>query len=174
MLAANADGSIAVTFWVNSFPWTGTGSPGAFPPRENWAAYPTERAEIATFLKSNSVQNLFILSGDMHACAFDDGRTYDFSADGTNPFPGGTFAHGLPVFQAAPFYQSSSSKGTPYMIGPMIVAGVRDQFGMVNVMDYGSNVLINFTGYDGLTGLVLNQAGTYMTYTLNGTASPRP
>ena len=174
VLAANADGSIAVTFWVNSFPWTGTGSPGAFPPRENWAAYPTERAEIATFLKSNSVQNLFILSGDMHACAFDDGRTYDFSADGTNPFPGGTFAHGLPVFQAAPFYQSSSSKGTPYMIGPMIVAGVRDQFGMVNVMDYGSNVLINFTGYDGLTGLVLNQAGTYMTYTLNGTASPRP
>lgn len=174
LLAANADPGVGVIFWACSFPWTGTGSPGAFPPRENWAAYPTERAEIATFIKSNNVQNLFLLSGDMHAAAFDDGRTYDFSVDGTNPFPGGTFAHGLPVFHGGPLYQASSSKGTPYMIGPMIVAGVRDQIGVVTVNDSGTDILMNFTAYDGFGGTIVNQAGTYMTYALNGTASPRP
>jgi len=177
LLASNADPNVAVTFWVNSFPWTGTARPQASPPVENWAAYPTERAEIATFIKDNGVQNVFLLSGDMHSCAIDDGRTYDFSVDGTNPIitvAEGYVGHGLPVFQAAPLWQTASSKGTPYEIGPMIVSGVRDQFGLVTVDDYGSNILINFTGYDGFTGTIINQAGTYMTYTLNGTASPRP
>jgi alkaline phosphatase D len=174
LLAANADPNIAVIFWCNSFCFSGTGSPGAFPPRENWAAYPTERAEIANFIKSNNVQNLFRLEADAHSLAFDDGRTYDFTLDGTNPFPGGTLAHGIPTFVAAPLYQSTSSKGTPYEIGPMIVAGVRSQFGFVTVEDYGSNVLINFAGRDGITGTLINQAGTYMNMTLNGTASPRP
>lgn len=174
LLAANADPNISVTFWACTFPWTGTGSPGAFPPHENWAAYPTERAEIARFIKTNNVQNLFILSGDMHSAAFDDGRTFDFSVDGTNPFPGGTFANGIPVFHGGPLYQASSSKGTPYMIGPMIVSGVRDQFGVVTVTDSGSDILMNFTAYDGFGGTIVNQAGTYMTYALNGTASPRP
>lgn len=177
LLEANADPNVAVAFWVNSFPWSGTAKPGASPAAENWAAYPTERAEIATFIKDNGVQSLFILSGDMHACAFDDGRTFDFSVDGTNPIitvADGYVGHGIPVFQAAPFYQHNSEKGTPYLIEPMVVIGKTAQFGIVTVKDYGSNVFIDFTGYDGYTGAVLNQDYAYMTYTLNGTASPRP
>ena len=176
LLEANADPNIAVAFWCNSFPFTGTAKPQANPSVEHWAAYPTERAELATFIKDNDVKKVFILSGDMHACAFDDGRTYDFSTDGTNPIitvSEGYVGHGLPVFQAAPLSQTTSSKGTPYEIGPMIVSGAKQQFGMVSVYDDGVNVLINFAGYDGNTGLLITQAGTAMNMTLNGTASPR-
>ena len=174
LLAANADPDVAAIFWVNSFPWTGTALPGAFPASENWAAYPTERAEIATFIRDNDVQRVFILSGDAHSTAFDDGRTYDFATDGTYPFPGGQFANGIPVIQSAPMAQAYSTKGTPYMIGPMVSAAYPvQQIGIVNVYDYGSNLLINFTGYDE-TGAILTSAGTQMTYTLSGTASPRP
>lgn len=171
LLAANADPNIAVIFWCNSFNFTGTAHPEASPPVEDWAAYPTERAEIANFIKDNGIQGLFRLEADMHALAIDDGRTYDFTVDGTNPVFNG---NGIPVFVAAPLYQSTSSKGTPYQIGPMVVSGIRSQFGLVTVMDYGSNLLINFCGRDGTSGTIVNQAGVYMDYTLNGTASPRP
>jgi len=159
---------------VNSFPWSGTAQPGAAPPVENWAAYPTERAELATFIKDNNVQKIFILSGDGHSTSFDDGRTYDFTLDGTNPFPGGQFGTGIPVFQAAPIGQAYSTKGTPYMIGPMLsdVYPVQ-QVGLVTVYDSGTDMLINFRSYDE-AGVVVTSAGTEMNYTLNGTASPRP
>jgi hypothetical protein len=175
LLAASNDPDIGATFWMSSFPWSGTGSPqvGAGG-RTHWAAYPTQRAEIAEFIKDNNVQKVFILSGDQHSTSFDDGRTYDFAADGTNPFPGGQFGHGLPVFQAAPMAQSYSSKGTPYMIGPMRTAAYPvQQIGIVTVYDYGTNLLINFRAYDE-TGAVVTLSGTAMDYTLNGTASPRP
>lgn len=173
LLVASNDPDVGAIFWVNTYPFTGTGRPGAFPSDEGWPAYTTERAEIATFIKDNDVRKVFLLSGDMHACAIDDGRTYDFSANGTYPYPGGQFANGLPVFQAAPIYQSSSSKGGPYMISPAIVSGTRRQVGIVTVYDYGTNLLINFTGRDS-TGAIITNSGTQMTYTLNGTASPRP
>lgn len=175
LLAASSDPDVGATFMVLTFPWTGTGSPAAGASgRSYWAAYPTQRAELATFIKDNDIQRVFILSGDMHATAFDDGRTYDFAADGTNPYPGGQFAHGLPVFQTAPLAQSYSSKGTPYLIGPMLSAVYPvQQVGVVTVYDYGTNLLINFCAYDE-TGAVVTSAGTAMNYTLNGTASPRP
>jgi alkaline phosphatase D len=174
LLAASNDPDVAATFWVSSFAWTGTGSPGVAPAATNWAAYTTQRSEIAEFIRDNGVAKLFILSGDMHAAAFDDGRTYDFATDGTNPFPGGQFASGLPVFQAGPLGQTYSQKGMPYMIGPMLTgAAPVQQTGVVTVYDYGTNLLINFCAYDE-TGAIVSSAGTQMNYTLNGTASPRP
>ena len=94
LLVANADPDVEVIFWVNSVSWTGIANTG-----ENWSAYPTERAEIANFIKDNDIRGLFILCGDMHSAAIDDGRSYDFTSDGTNPVLTG---NGLPVFQAAP------------------------------------------------------------------------
>lgn len=174
LLVANADPDVGAIFWINSFSWSGTGSPGAFQPRTHWAAYPTQRAEIAEFIKDNNVQRLFMICGDAHSTAFDDGRTYDFSVDGTNPYPGGQFAHGIPVFIGGPMGQAYSSKGTPYMIGPMRSAAYPvQQFGVVTVYDYGTNLLINFRTYDE-AGAIVSNAGTEMNYTLNGTASPRP
>lgn len=166
LLVANADPDVEVIFWVNSVSWTGIANTG-----ENWSAYPTERAEIANFIKDNDIRGLFILCGDMHSAAIDDGRSYDFTSDGTNPVLTG---NGLPVFQAAPLAQTASTKGTPYMIGPYMTTGFNRQFGIVNVMDSGSNVLVNFTAYDGWTGTIVHSGADYVCYTLNGTASPRP
>jgi phosphodiesterase/alkaline phosphatase D-like protein len=171
LLAASNDPNIKAIFWVNSFPWTGTSQYGANPPVEHWAAYPTERKELADFIKNNNIRKLFILSGDMHACAIDDGRTWDFAQDKDNPVYNG---HGLPVFQAAPLGNNSSSKGGPYLIGPAVLGGFKYQAGVVTVSDSGGDsVLINFTGID-QTGAVINSSGTNMTLTLSGTASPRP
>ena len=70
--------------------------------------------------------------------------------------------------------QAYSSKGEPYMIGPMSSAAYPvQQIGIVTVYDYGTNLLINFRAYDE-TGAVVTASGTAMDYTLNGTASPRP
>jgi len=170
LLVASNDPDVGAIFWVNSFPWTGTGASTG----DSWAGYPTERAEIATFIKDNNIQKVFILSGDQHATSFDDGRSYDFAANGTNPYPGGQFANGIPVFQAAPMGQSYSSKGGPYMINPMRSAAYPvQQVGLVTVYDYGTNLLINFRTYDE-AGAIVTLSGTQMNYTLNGTASPRP
>jgi alkaline phosphatase D len=171
LLAASNDPNIKAIFWVNSFPWTGTSQYGANPPVEHWAAYPTERKELADFIKNNNIRKLFILSGDMHACAIDDGRTWDFAQDKDNPVYNG---HGLPIFHAAPLGNNSSSKGGPYLIGPAVLGGFKYQAGVVTVSDSGGDsVLINFTGID-QTGAVINSSGTNMTLTLSGTASPRP
>jgi alkaline phosphatase D len=173
LLAASSSGDIAAIFWVNSFPWTGVAHPEANPSVENWAAYPTERKEIADYIYSKAIRKVFILSGDMHATAFDDGRTYDFHANGTNSVaPNG---HGLPVFQCGQLYNSNSQKGTPYQIGPFYTgSGTRSIFGMVQVDDYGSYMLITFTARSGASGAIVNVGGIYVTATLNSAESPRP
>ncbi len=40
---------------------------------DGWAAYATERQKILDFLKTNNIQNVIVLSGDLHAGAIDDG-----------------------------------------------------------------------------------------------------
>lgn len=170
LLVASADADVAATFWVNAFAWTGTGYPVAYPITDFWAAYVTERAEIATFIKTNNIQKVFVLGGEVDCMALDDGRTYDFALDSINPVFNGT---GLPVFQSSPMYNYDNTIAKPYLIGPMENTGdFRSQFGLITVTDSGTDVLINFTGYDGFSGTVVNSGGTYMTYTLNGTASP--
>lgn len=40
---------------------------------DGWGAYKTERQKILDFLQTNNIQNVIILSGDLHAGALDDG-----------------------------------------------------------------------------------------------------
>jgi PhoD-like phosphatase len=163
VLQANADPDVGAIFWVNTFPWNGTASAGA----DDWQGYTTERTELSTFFNQNGVTRLFILSGDMHALAIDDGRNADFAT-------GSTGSNGFPLFQAAPLDQTSSDKAGPYLIGPVPAAGAStSQFGLVTVTDNGSNMFVTFTGYDS-AGVLISSGGTDMNYTFNGTDSPRP
>lgn len=122
--------------WMSSYSWYGTGS-------DNWGFYSIERASINDFLFCNNIANLFILSGDAHMLAIDNGSNGNFSS-----FACDTFLY--PNFQAAALNNLGSYKGGVYSEGgyfmnPDITFG---QFGKVNVIDSGSDsICISFEGY---------------------------
>ena len=118
-----------VIVWINENPWISRASQTA----DWWGGYSTERAELAAFIAASG-KNVAIVSGDMHALAADDGSSS----------PGG-----VPVFHAAPLNGSSSHKGGPYSSGPFpSSAGVPvQQYGVMAVLDSGTEIALQFTGY---------------------------
>lgn len=125
--------------WVSGVSFGGNSS-------DNWGGFTSERREISNFFKDNNIKNLFILSGDAHMVAIDDGTNHDFSTSGN--------ANKYPVFQAAGINASGSTKGGTYSIngqsgGPYPnPSSSRGQYGVVDVTDNGgNNITIKFTGY---------------------------
>lgn len=157
----------AVTFWVSSVPWNGTtqtnhywpvttndfgflhherlayttnnGAKPSKPPStgDSWAWYSEERRELADFIKAQGIRNLVILHGDMHALAADDGSNSDFATGGGAP---------IPVFAAAPLDREASIKGGPYSAGLYKPRKGEGCFGLVEVQDRGSEVVIRYSG----------------------------
>jgi alkaline phosphatase D len=128
--AQNKDLMIA---WVSSIPYISDGGNDA---SDNWAAFTSERTEIADFFKENKIKNIFILSGDAHMLAIDNGLNSDYSSmkNGTK----------IPVFQAAALDRGGSYKGGPYSQGAFQGGG---QYGIVEVIDNGGdNLCIKFRG----------------------------
>jgi hypothetical protein len=95
-----------------------------------------------------SGKKVAIVSGDMHALAADDG-THS---------PGG-----IPVFQAAALNQSSSHKGGPYTHGPFpaALAVPVQQYGVMDVVDSGATIELQFTGHQVGVGPVLSYTHTF-------------
>ena len=121
--------------WVSPISFSGTTN-------DNWGGFSTERTEIGNFLKNQNIKNFFILSGDAHMLAIDNGNNADFSTQKDNP-------NRYPIFQAAALNRSGSNKGGTYSEGaypnPTSTTG---QFGMVTVTDTGGDdICIKFTGY---------------------------
>lgn len=122
--------------WVSGVSFGGNQS-------DNWGGFTAERTELSNFFRDNNIANLFILSGDAHMLAIDNGSNHDFSTGSNNPYD-------YPVFQAAAVNNSGSTKGGTYSQGgtfpnPNSSTG---QYGMVEVTDNGSSTItIKFTGY---------------------------
>ena len=95
-----------LTIWINSVPWI-AGEDG-FQTNDAWDRYPSEREEIANFIKDNKIDNLLMISGDAHMLAFDDGE--NDSANNYATAGGGSF----PVIHAASLDSAPSIKGGPY------------------------------------------------------------
>jgi phosphodiesterase/alkaline phosphatase D-like protein len=130
LLAAKS--RFALIFWVSSVPWTGKSHTG-----DGWAAFPTERQEIADFIRVNGIRNLCLLSGDAHMLGADDGRNGDFAKNGGAP---------APSLQAAPLDRPASFKGGPYSHGYYLPARGEGCFGLVEVHDDGREINAFFTG----------------------------
>jgi hypothetical protein len=125
------DAGFPLTLWVSTMPWIAPAVLG----EDNWGGYATERAEIANFIRDNRITNVAILSGDMHALAFDDGSHSDYATGGGAP---------LTVLQAAALTHTGAEKGGPYAGGP-ILGG--QQYGILEVFDTGGpSVACRFTG----------------------------
>jgi prolyl oligopeptidase len=164
-----AKGKYPLICWVSSVPWIGTwssnyyprltnafgfihhtnkaimrerrsGRPPTYPGDEDhWSVFSTERREIADFIKSNHIQGVFILHGDAHMLAADDGSHSDYATGGGVP---------LPVIAAAPLDQNPSIKGGPYSQGTYYV---RDRdgegaFGLATITDTGKEIRVRFSG----------------------------
>jgi phosphodiesterase/alkaline phosphatase D-like protein len=109
---------------------------------DNWGGFLQERNELANFFRDNDIRNMFILSGDAHMVAIDDGSHHDFSSGHNNP-------NRYPVLQGAALNESGSFKGGTYSGGsfpnPNDSYG---QYGLVEVTDKAdSTIRIKLTGF---------------------------
>jgi hypothetical protein len=71
---------------ANSRPWTGPDKVGS----DSWGGFVSDRDELSSFIASTvgaGPKNLFVISGDNHMIAFDDGSSTDYS--GQSEYPGG-------------------------------------------------------------------------------------
>ena len=124
-----ASGVYPVIVWVNTFPWIGAKGD------DGWYAYTYERTEIADFIKDNGIEGLYMISGDAHMLAIDDGSNSDYATGGGAP---------IPVMHAASMDQGGSVKGGPYSEGAFPGGG---QFGLMTIQDDGvSPVCIVWSG----------------------------
>jgi phosphodiesterase/alkaline phosphatase D-like protein len=124
-----ANGKYPLIVWVNTLPWIGTTGD------DGWYLYPTERREIANFIKANDIRGLCQLSGDAHMLAIDNGTNSDYATGG---------GAGFPVMQAAALDRSPSLKGGPYSEGAYPGTG---QFGLMSVVDNGDSIItVNWRG----------------------------
>jgi hypothetical protein len=147
--------------WVNSVSFGGNQT-------DNWGGFTSERTEISNFFRDNSIQHMFILSGDAHMLAIDNGANHDFSTGSNNPFD-------YPVFATAPLNQSSGSKGGNYNVKPdgtvdpapganyiyLTANNTEGQYGLVEITDNGVQLCIKFTGYRVNSGGTETQLTTY-------------
>lgn len=108
--------------WVNSVPWI---TSEARSNDDQWLGYNTERTELATFIETNHIRNICMLSADTHLLAIDDGSR--------NRPPEG--AGGFPVFQAAPLDRGNSDKCGSFSHGKF--KDHRGQYGVVTITDTG-------------------------------------
>ncbi|HNC24123.1 MAG TPA: alkaline phosphatase D family protein, partial [Opitutaceae bacterium] len=120
-LISARDAGFPLILWVCTNPWIGAAGSGD----DDWSVFATERRELANFIRDNSIRNLVLLSGDMHALAYDDGTHSDYADGGGAP---------MVVLHAAALTSNGSTKGGPYTGGP--VPGSQ-QYGILEVTDNG-------------------------------------
>jgi phosphodiesterase/alkaline phosphatase D-like protein len=125
------DSGFPLILWVNPDPWI---SPAAIGD-DTWGGHATERTEIANFIRDNQINNVVLLSGDMHGLAYDDGTNSDYATGGGAP---------LTVLHAAALSSEPSLKGGPYSGGA--IPGSQ-QYGILEVYDNGGpSVACRFLG----------------------------
>ena len=135
------DANFPLILWVCTDPWIAPAELG----NDSWGGYTTERTEIANFIRDNHVSNVVLVSGDMHAIAYDDGTHSDYATGG---------GAALTVLHAGSLTNPGLPKGGPYTGGPIADAG---QFGLLEVYDTGGpSVACRFLGMKAGQGLKLS------------------
>ncbi|AIM40790.1 phosphodiesterase [Idiomarinaceae phage Phi1M2-2] len=131
LLAAKSAGQIIC--WANAKPWITAAQTG----EDGWGGYDAQKQEIGDFIIANDLtKRMFIISGDMHALAFDDGGRSANYGD-------------LKVIQSAAMDRIGSIKGTGYSTGPFTdTSGYVSQYTIVAFDDNGGGeITVTSTGY---------------------------
>jgi hypothetical protein len=105
---ASIDATIDVVFWVSGVPFI---DDDVQRDSDTWAGCDEERRALASLVHSfESLRGrVFMLSGDIHATAFDDGSNNHYHGDATT--------NGFAVFHAAAIDKIPTVKGGPYSHG---------------------------------------------------------
>ncbi|ELR73701.1 hypothetical protein C900_02105 [Fulvivirga imtechensis AK7] len=143
-----------VVAWVSGIPWISDERSRFYECDENddWGGYEKERREIANFIRYYEIP-VFILAGDTHILAIDDGSNSDYADGGGAP---------IPIFHAAPLDNYNIHKGGPYSHG---YSAETHQFGLMEVSDTGGDqVCIRWTGLNQYGRVLTNNSGAPMTY----------
>lgn len=121
--------------WVSSYSWYGTLD-------DNWRLNTGERRELSEFMRDNAIENMFIVSGDAHMLAIDDGSNGDFTGAQNLPYL-------YPVLQAGPIENNGSYKGGTYSEGSFYQFLIKAaQYGVVRVDDNGTDsICVTLEGY---------------------------
>lgn len=152
LLTARADSMIVA--WVSGIPWISDRRSRKYECDENddWGGFEEERRAIANFIKEYDIP-LFILSGDAHMVAIDDGSNSDYATGGGTE---------IPVFHAAPLDNFGIYKGGPYSHGYSASNG---QFGIMEVIDSGGNeICIQWTALDKYGRVINSSLGEPLKY----------
>ena len=129
----DAKGVYPVIVWVNTLPWIGTTGD------DGWYVYTNERKELANFIAAHQIEGVFMISGDAHMLAIDDGTNSDYATGG---------GAGFPVMHAAALDQTPSVKGGPYSEGAFPGPG---QFALMTITDTGfAPICVQWSGRDAL------------------------
>jgi hypothetical protein len=128
LLAAAAANQFIV--WASESPWVATSD------TDTWYGYQTERTELSTYFKTNSLTGrMCILSADRHASGIDNGANNNFATGG-----GG----GVKAFMASPFDRSALVPSGTYSQGTYNGSG--NVYGVMEVTDNGgSSIDIDWT-----------------------------
>lgn len=143
-LVAARDSETPLIVWMSGLPFLSDSSL-----RDNWGSYQTERTELLEFIRDEDIRNIVIISGDMHALAYDDGGTTEDYVPGVR----------IPVFHGAALTRNGSLKGGPYSGGVTQGSG---RYGIIEVSDNGSTVSATYTGRIATSATA---ATTWKTYT---------
>lgn len=133
VLEAKTNGQIIC--WVSSVSFSGNRS-------DNWGGYTASREELSNFFRDNKIENLFIICGDAHMLAIDNGTHADFSTGKNNPSL-------YPILQSAALNNVGSDKGGEYSEGGTFPnPAFSSQWSTVEVFDNGhSQIWIRFICY---------------------------
>jgi hypothetical protein len=145
-LIAARDAECPMIVWMSGVPLIQEGDE-----RDNWGSYATERTELLEFIRDQKIQNVVVISGDMHALAYDDGGATAEYVPGVR----------IPVFHAAALARPGSVKGGPYSGGTSAGDG---RYGTMDVSDNGTAVSATYRGRIATTS---SNVATWKTYTHN-------
>lgn len=153
-LLTNPDHAQKMFVWVCTVPWIAAAGSS----NDSWGGYSTERTELANFITANDIaRRMCIVSGDMHATAYDNGVNS----------PGG-----FPVFHAGPINSVPSLKGGPYSGGSPIQQD--HQYAIMSITDTGGDTIsVAWRAYrDGVAGPILSHDFTRQIIAGTDTTAP--
>lgn len=121
--------------WVGSYSWYGALD-------DNWSLNRKERTELNEFMRDSMIENMFIINGDAHMLAIDNGTNGDFTTAQNLPYE-------YPVLQAGPIENTGSFKGGTYSEGTFYTWFVKAaQYGLIEINDNGGDsICITMKGY---------------------------
>lgn len=145
----------ALIVWVSSNVYNGLGTTGVWFDNDQWSAFTTQRTRLADFLADNGLgEKVFVVTGDAHMLAHDDGSNSDFATGGGAP---------LPQFCGSAMDNTSIVRGDNWSSGTF---GGGGQYGLFEFTDDGEVLTWEWSGIKvnastGAESILIGVAGSF-------------